>query len=444
MRLALFKVVGQREDFQACLEHDFVGANARTRRIDDRRARAVSSEAGKRPASRLATAMLMYSFGGLSRSGTDDGDVLPPGIGERDLLGISVGPDLCENFSNRTREYRNGLGLAVPSADQIGILRRAVRYLLAVERVRSQSREHNPTVAQKSQLREREATEKAAAESALLKLYSEILLPGSAEGALALDVVGMGGRPLQTTLDEKKRARIHQRLLELLTTVHRKVFDTVAPGKIVDLFKLGVPESGSPGIQTDRVVAGFFSFRGFPRLHSEDVVRKAIARGVETGRFGYATGRPALDDTGRYQIDRSRVAFERSIADDEIDLDSGFPIAPAALPEQPAPATIATDDASTSDDSNYPMPGSTISIREKPDTGGEEKLPLGETPGKLAISFTASRNDLYAAWPALADMAGRVSVNVKAASEDGLDQARIENGVLEPLRELGLLDDQQS
>ena len=93
VRLAFFKEVGQREDFQACLEHDFVGANARTRRIDDRRAREVTSEAGKRPAGRLATAMLMHSFGGLSRSGTDDGDVLPPGIGERDLLGISVGPD---------------------------------------------------------------------------------------------------------------------------------------------------------------------------------------------------------------------------------------------------------------------------------------------------------------------------------------------------------------
>ncbi len=555
VRLAFFKEVGQREDFQACLEHDFVGANARTRRIDDRRAREVTTEAGKRPAGRLATAMLMYSFGGLSRSGTDDGDVLPPGIGERDLLGIGVGPDLdsttvqaclkelkeqclylhfdgvrycfkkdpnvtllveqeaevvarhdtrvrsriqamieerlaghrsavvwpaksadvpdreaqfliaylpidfaalpvterqqkardlCENFGNRTREYRNGLALAVPSTDQIETLRRAVRYLLAVERVRSKSREHNLSDAQKSQLREREATERAAAESALLKLYSEVLLPGSAGGALSLDVVSMGGRPLQTTLDEKKRARIHQRLLELLTPVHRKVFDTVAPGKIVDLFKLGVPESGSPGIPTDQVVAGFFSFLGFPRLHSENVVRKAIARGVETGLFGYATGRPALDDTGRFQIARNRVAFGRGIADDEIDLDSGFLIVPAALPEQPAATTGATDDAYAGDGTTYPKPGGTTSIREKPAPGGDGKLPIEETLGELTISFTASRDDLYAAWNALAnlaDVAGRVSVSVKATSEAAFDKARIENGVLEPLRELGLIDE---
>ena len=247
VRLAFFKEVGQREDFQACLEHDFVGANARARRIDNRRAREVTAEAGKQPATRLATAMLMYSFGGLRRSGSDGGDLLPPGIGERDLLGNSIGPDLdsttvqaclkelkeqclylhfdgvrycfkkdpnvtllveqeadavardegrvrdriktmtrgsprcqrsaivwpaksghvpdkdaqfliaylpvefaalsaaerqqtardiCENFGNRTREFRNGLGLAVPSADQVEVLRRAVRYLLAVDRVR--------------------------------------------------------------------------------------------------------------------------------------------------------------------------------------------------------------------------------------------------------------------------------------------------------------------
>ena len=125
----------------------------------------------------------------------------------------------------------------------------------------------------------------------------------------------------------------------------------------------------------------------------------------------------------------------------------GLLIAPAALPEQPAPTTGATDDASAVDDTTYPRPGGMISIREKPDTRIEEKLPLGETPGELAISFTASRNDLYADWAAranLADMDGRVSVNVKAASEDGLDQARIENGALEPLRKLGLLDARQS
>ena len=560
VRLAFFKEVGQREDFLACLEHDFVGANARTRRIDDRRARETTAKAGRRPATRLATTMLLYSFGGLRRAAGDDGSLLPPGISEADLLAVNVGPDLdsttaqaclkelretclylhfdgvrycfkkdpnvtllveqeadavardeagvrvgirvlieerlagrrsavvwpaksgdvpdrdaqfliaylpiefaafsaaeqqqkaqeiCEQHGSRPREFRNGLGLAVPAADQVEVLRRAVRYLLAIERVSSRWREHNLTDTQKSQLRERRATERAAAESALLKLYPEVWLPASADGVLTLEVVGLGGRPLQTTLDEKKQARIHERLTELLSTVQRKVFDSVAPGRVVELYRLGAGDGGeAPGLPTDKVVAGFFSFLGFPRLHAADVVRAAIARGVETGLFAYATGRPALGDDGRYRIDRSRIAFERTVAEDEIDLDSGFLIAPAALPEpeQPGPPPPPTGGGGDGD-ASYPPPGGGASTgRERPGVTGATG-PGAKGSHDVTISFVADRNELYDAWSALAnlaDAAGKVSVRVKAASDKGFDDASIENGVLEPLRELGLIDDDQT
>ena len=224
---------------------------------------------------------------------------------------------LCEQYGNRQREFGNGLGLAVPAPDQVEILRRAVRYLFAVERVKGRWREHNHTKPQRSQLRERDATETAAAESALLKLYGEVWLPTSGDRTPGFDAVKLGGRPLQTTLDEKKRALIHQRLMELLTTVQRRVFGTLVPGRIVELFKIGEEGAAQHGIATDTVLAGFYEFIGFPRLLSADAVRKAIVRGVETGLFGYATGRPQLGEDGRYQIDRSRVGFERRVTDDE-------------------------------------------------------------------------------------------------------------------------------
>src|SRR5262249_3071607 len=94
VRLAFFKEVGQQSDFQAVLEHDLVGVNARCRRIDDRRAKENATEAIRRPATRLATAILMYSFGGLRREGGKEGDVLPPGVTEAELLSVCVGPDL--------------------------------------------------------------------------------------------------------------------------------------------------------------------------------------------------------------------------------------------------------------------------------------------------------------------------------------------------------------
>ena len=334
--------------------------------------------------------------------------------------------------------------LAVPVPDQVHVLRRAVRYLLAVERVRAKAREHNLTGAQRDQLREREATERTAAESALLKLYGEVWLPTSNGGELALDPVSPGGRPLQTTLNEKRRALIHQRLVELLTSTHRRVFSTIAPGKLAELFKLGEGGAAEPGIATDKVVAGFFSFLGFPRLLSDEAVRKAVARGVETGLFGYATGRATLGEDGRYQIDRSRVAFERPVDYDEIDLDSGFLMLPAALPERMVEpdATTKQEDARTKATGHA---GGGFGVREDRATYGRStSRPTVEVKREVALSFTADRDALFHSWNALAnlaDLAGTVSIAVTAMSESEIDRGKLENGVLEPLRELGLIDD---
>src|SRR5262249_2187357 len=156
------------------------------------------------------------------------------------------------------RTYRNGLGLAVPSADQIESLRRSVRYLLAIEHVRDKARQLNLTDEQKSQLREHEHTHSAAAESVLLKLYAEVWIPKVTTEGIVIDVAAAGGRPLSITLDEKKHAKIHDRVMELLIDFQRRVFTTTPPNKIIKLFKLG---GGSPpplGVKTADVVDGFY------------------------------------------------------------------------------------------------------------------------------------------------------------------------------------------
>src|SRR5271157_70773 len=94
VRLAFFKEVGQQADYQAVLESDLTGVNARAKRIDDRRTKESPSETGKRAAFRLATAILMYSFGGRRRDGANGTQFLPPGITEAELLSVCVGPDL--------------------------------------------------------------------------------------------------------------------------------------------------------------------------------------------------------------------------------------------------------------------------------------------------------------------------------------------------------------
>jgi hypothetical protein len=349
--------------------------------------------------------------------------------------------DVFQHFGDKPRDYRNGLGAAMPSEDQIEVLRRAVRYLLAIEAVRGKSKQLNLTDAQKDQLRERESTERAAAESALLKLYTEVWLPAVADGAVTIDPVAVGGRPLQQTLDEKKRALVHRRVTELLTTVQPKVFGTLVPGKIIDLFKLGGGDPPRLGIRTADVVTGFYSFLGFTRLTSDAVIAAAVAKGVEKGVFAYTVGVPALGDNGRFQVDRAKIAFGRPLPVDEVDIESGFLILPQALPPvaSPAPA-VATQQTGETAHTQTGTTGVATTTLPAGDGGGEDTTPAQRD---VSLVFTADRNQLFTAWNALAnlaDLAGKVKITVTATLASGSDKTKLENGVLEPLRETKLIE----
>jgi hypothetical protein len=510
---------------------------------------------------RLATAILMYSFGGLRRERAKEGDVLPPGVTEAELLSVCVSPDLdsttalaclkelreqclylhfdgarycfktdpnvtllieqeaeivarnekrvrdrikemiearlaghraaivwresagdipdrdpsflfaylplefageprsaqestakefLEKYGDKPRTYRNGLALVIPSAEQVEILRRAVRYLIAEEGVKTRARQLNLTDDQKDQLKERTSTDQATAESALLKLYAEVWLPRVESGGLGLEKVAAGGRPLQTTLNDKKQAMIHERTLELIMSVQKRVFPSLKPGKIVQLFKLGEGQPPTIGITTTEVVDGMYSFLGFPRLLDSETLRKTIAEGVNDGHFGYFSGpKPDIGPDGRFQVAPSKVRFKPPVAvpEDEIDLESGFLMLPQAIP-QPAP-TPGSGPGLGIPEPVPPGPGLIPPGSQPSVPPGQQPLaPPGKQPSApvektVELTFRADRNELFTAWNAianLADMAGKVNVTVKAESETGFDRSKLQNGVMEPLREADLIE----
>ncbi len=106
VRNAFFTEVGQREPFQSVLEHDFIGPNARVKRIDHQLAEQNPALAPVRPAMRLATTILMYSFGGLPRE--EKGEPIPSGISERELLEVSLSREIdnltAQSVLKRLRE----------------------------------------------------------------------------------------------------------------------------------------------------------------------------------------------------------------------------------------------------------------------------------------------------------------------------------------------------
>jgi hypothetical protein len=323
--------------------------------------------------------------------------------------------------------------------------------MLACEGVKTKPKQHNLTDEQKGQLREREATERAAAESALVKLYTEVWLPRIEESVLCIESVAVGGRPPQTTtkemvIDKKtvKVAAVHERIMELLTIMQRRVHETVKPAKIVELFKLGAGTPPKTGIKAADVVGGFYSFLGFPRLATSDAIRRGIAAGVQDRFFGYVGGAPEIGLDGKYQVPPERVRFGAAVAEDEIDLDSGFLMMPSAIP-QPAsvpntPPVPGVGPGPTSAGSGPTPPGP----GPIPTSPGPTSVPsTPETQKTVELAFTANRNQLYTAWSAmanLADMAGKVNVTVRAESNEGFDRGKLQNGVIEPLREADLIE----
>ena len=176
---------------------------------------------------------------------------------------------------------------------------------------------------------------------------------------------------------------------------------------------------------------------------------QSIVRGVKEGVFGYTSvAVPTLGPDGKYQVALAKVRFETEIADDEVDLESGFILMPQAIP-QPAPVTPPAPGGKPGQPGQPPQPG-TGPAPVAPGTGtgpsviSETATPATGAAGQKVVEliFTADRDGLFAARNALAnlaDMSGKVAVTVRAESEQGFDKSKLQNGVLEPLKEADLI-----
>jgi hypothetical protein len=554
VRVKMLKELGVQNDYDPVITADIDGPNARAKRIDERMARETPALASVKPATRIATSILLYSFGGLRREGSGDDETLPPGVTEAELLAACVGPDLdnitatavlselrntclylhydgvrycfkkdpnvtkliedaeqsvvredaqakghgpvrerikemldsrlaghhiaqiwpaksqdipdedprflvgylplefagegkseqerharelLSKYGDKPRRYRNGVGLAIPSKKQIEALRRAVRYLLAIERVETKKRQLRLTKDQLDQLKERKRTEQAAAESCFRELYTAVWLPRVVGGELELEKVERGGRPLQAT-------GIHERIMELLTSVGTpRIHGSVTPRKITERVKLGesVAEGEPPirGIRTSDVLEAFFRDIAPPRLESGAVLRKGIIRGVAEGVFAYTSGAfPDLGPDGKFQVNREKVVVARPLAEDEVDFDSGFLMVSSSVPEVPPVPTTGTIGEGT----EVPPTGPETPIQPTGPEVGPTTIG-GGVAGRLnqvSLVFNATRNQIFKAFPAIANLADKsdeekVKIRVEGTAADGYDTSWFRNAVEEPLDE---------
>src|SRR5690606_27470976 len=118
------------------------------------------------------------------------------------------------------------------------------------------------------------------------------------------------------------------------------------------------------------------------------------------------------------------------------------------IPQEPAPPVV-TDPApvepggSTGPAFPGTGPGGGLTTPGGQPSGGVPIEPVPITETSVQLQFSTDRNGLFTAWNAianLADMAGEVELTVRAASESGFDKAKLQNGVMEPLREADLIE----
>ena len=181
---------------------------------------------------------------------------------------------------------------------------------------------------------------------------------------------------------------------------------------------------------------------------SDDVIAAAISRGVSEGHFAYTSGAaPVLGPDGKFQVNLDKVAFQRSLPADEVDLDSGFIMMPSAVPEPlerpvcpqcgQSPCVCETPPAVCPTCGKMPCECPTLKVCPR---CGHEPCVCGAGQKMFRVRFRATRDQVFSVFPAIANLAdksddGKVTIDVQGTASDGYDPSWLRNAVEEPLSE---------
>ena len=284
---------------------------------------------------------------------------------------------------------------------------RAVRYLIAVERVRGKKKSLNLTEEQLGQLKEREKTEKASRDSSFRNLYNTVWLLNLEDGKPVFETREVGGRALQAT-------NIHERLMELLMRVPPlKVFDSLTAKRLSDLIKI------EEGVETKDIIDTFFSSPEFPRIIDENVIKKAISKGVKDSLFGITNKDKVQVVKDKPVVAKEQVIIGKEILIEEIDLPSAYIVSSKIIPTEEKPEVPQTPEEET----------------EKPEVHKAGKIT------QIMYSLKVNRQQLFKCFNALGNLAektGELSLKIETQTKEGIDASWLKNAVEEPIEEAGV------
>lgn len=332
-----------------------------------------------------------------------------------------VEPVVERVLEERSRIFKNALAFAVPSRAGVDRARTLARMVLALDSLlrEAKGKRLNVEREQVEELDERRRGVAAELSGTCERLYEQLLVPlpeREGQRAFRLETIDLRAQLLAGR-------ELHARLVEAL---RKHVFDTLTPGRLVALSKLGEEREYVPA---EELVRAFFAHYDYPKLLDESVLRAAIGRGTEA-TFGYVSSANA--GNGSLSVSRSDlVRFGGPTAADEIDLGPGAFILSPALAAKLRGVVLAEDG-----------PEAAAVTNEKPDAGKPTTV-SAEEEKRYGLRFQATAAQLFRILPALQNLAERsesfvANVEVQADGREPFDRTWLRNAVEEHLDEAGI------
>src|SRR6266700_6996457 len=245
-----------------------------------------------------------------------------------------------EQCGNGQRRYRNGLALAIPDRRMVEAARNAVRLILTLELVQSQSTQRQLSPQQEAELVERKRNAENELRGAISQLYPVVYTPQNSQQrgqTYVLDAL--------TVQSYSSAPQLHIRIKEALR--NRVVWDSVQPSKIaaqVQLNELQPVERQYYAVTA--LVSCFFSYYSFAHIWDENVVRRAIVVGIKNRTFAYVANARS-DEQGNLTFSgpiTTTIQFGKDVPAHEIDMGEGAFLLSAAYATQlltpPAPPKV--------------------------------------------------------------------------------------------------------
>lgn len=374
---------------------------------------------------------------------------------------------LLENYNvnAKDRKYRNTLGFLRPQAKNYTEAASAGGVLLAIEKILEARKRYNLSEEDIEELNARKNKALTEVKTNLANLYDECWLPmpvlQEADKAFIRPIVfeqvrlaPVVGKPLSN---------------QVMLGISQYVYATLVSSKLASLAQLGDAQAEIDEkvryVRLAELTPQFFSVPAFPKLTSDEVIKKAVATGVQAGEFGYlADGRSKSDGSLAVSSPKA-VKYKNPLAYTEVDLQSGVIIERSYAEELATPATpppsgttqqpLAGSAASGNNGFNYTETTS-ASVEPIP-TVNEPTLPL-EVPNsaptprangtgkKLKLSFKVDKSK-FASIVQLINNVNRLSqkvtveITVEAEATGEFSRQSLHGNLLDPLAELGIEPD---